>query len=88
METLRFIARARGLGFSVKEVGDLLALWRDRGRSSADVKAVALAHVTEIERKIAELQGMRAVLLDLTQRCHGNDHPDCPILDRLAGCCE
>ncbi len=88
VETLRFISRARSLGFSVKEVGELLALWQDRERSSADVKAVALGHVAEIERKIAELEEMRRVLLDLTHRCHGDDRPDCPILENLAGCCD
>ncbi len=85
VETLRFIHRARSLGFAVKEVADLLELWRDRSRASADVKAVALAHVAEIERKIAELDGMRRTLLDLTRRCHGDTRPDCPILEELAG---
>jgi len=82
--TLRFIQRARGLGFSVREVGDLLTLWRDRARASGDVKRMALKHVAEIERKIAELQSMRRTLLDLTRRCQGDDRPDCPILDDLA----
>lgn len=85
VETLRFIQRARSLGFSVKEVADLLELWCDRSRASADVKAVALAHVAEIERKIVELEGMRRTLLDLTRRCHGDARPDCPILEELAG---
>ena len=85
VETLRFIQRARSLGFSVKEVSELLALWRDRSRASAEVKRVALGHVAEIERKIAELQGMRHTLLDLTSRCYGDDRPDCPILEELAG---
>ncbi|OAN52845.1 Cu(I)-responsive transcriptional regulator [Paramagnetospirillum marisnigri] len=84
VETLRFIQRARSLGFSVDEVGALLELWRDRSRASADVKAIALRHVGEIERKIAELDSIRRTLLDLTTRCCGDDHPDCPILDRLA----
>lgn len=90
VETLRFIQRARSLGFSVKDVGDLLALWHDRSRASAEVKAVAERHVEEIERKIADLEGMRATLMDLVTRCHGDDRPDCPILDGLAGadgCC-
>ncbi|RAU22454.1 Cu(I)-responsive transcriptional regulator [Paramagnetospirillum kuznetsovii] len=84
VETLRFIQRARSLGFSVDEVGTLLELWRDRSRASADVKAVALKHVTAIETKIAELESIRRTLLDLTNRCCGDDHPDCPILDGLA----
>ena len=83
--TLRFIQRARGLGFSVKEVRLLLGLWADRARSSADVKGMALDHIGEIDRKIAELQSMRDTLVDLTERCHGDDRPDCPILDDLAG---
>lgn len=84
--TLRFVQRARSLGFSVNDVGDLLALWRDRDRASADVKRVALEHVAEIERKIRELESIRATLLELTHRCHGDDRPDCPIIEELAGC--
>lgn len=85
VQTLRFIHRARGLGFSVKEVASLLALWRDRRRASHDVKALALAHVGDIDRKIAELQSMRRTLTELTERCHGDERPECPILDDLAG---
>ena len=84
VETLRFVQRARSLGFSVKDVGNLLALWRDQGRASADVREMALAHVREIERKVDELQSIRDVLLDLIDRCHGDHRPQCPILDRLA----
>ncbi|MFA7428615.1 MAG: Cu(I)-responsive transcriptional regulator [Rhodospirillaceae bacterium] len=90
VETLRFIQRARSLGFSVKDVGDLLALWQDRSRASSEVKAMAERHVVEIERKIAELESMRGTLNELMVRCHGDDRPDCPILDGLAGsnhCC-
>lgn len=90
VETLRFIQRARSLGFSVKDVSDLLALWHDRSRASAEVKALAQRHVVDIERKIAELEGMRATLASLVSRCHGDDRPDCPILEKLAGeggCC-
>ena len=83
VETLRFIHRARSLGFSVAEVAGLLELWRDRSRASSDVKAIALDHVAAIEGKIAELEAIRRTLLDLTRRCHGDDHPDCPILDGL-----
>ena len=81
---LCFIARARKLGFSVKDVGALLALWRDTSRASHDVKAVALHHIAEIDQRIAELEGMRRTLVDLTRRCHGDQRPDCPILDDLA----
>lgn len=85
LQTLRFVQRARSLGFSVKDVGNLLALWRDKERSSADVKALALEHVERIERKIAELRAMRDTLTVLAEHCHGNDRPNCPILDDLAG---
>jgi len=84
VETLRFIQRARSLGFSVADVGNLLALWRDKQRASAQVKALATRHVEEIDIKIAELQAMRDALDDLVQRCHGDDRPDCPILTNLA----
>jgi MerR family copper efflux transcriptional regulator len=84
VETLRFIHRARSLGFSVADVAGLLELWRDRSRASADVKAIALKHVTDIERKISELDTIRRTLLDLTRRCCGDDHPECPILEELA----
>lgn len=83
--TLRFIARARGLGFSVKDVGQLLTLWRDRSRASHDVKALAQAHLGEIDRKIAALEAMRGTLQHLIGACHGDHRPDCPILDDLAG---
>ena len=85
VQTLRFIHRARSLGFSVKEVAGLLALWRDRRRASHDVKALAVAHVHDIDRKVAELQSMRRTLTELTERCHGDQRPECPILDDLAG---
>ncbi|HSE78244.1 MAG TPA: Cu(I)-responsive transcriptional regulator [Alphaproteobacteria bacterium] len=85
VQTLRFIHRARSLGFSVREVAGLLALWRDRRRASHDVKALAVAHVHDIDRKVAELQSMRRTLTELTERCHGDQRPECPILDDLAG---
>ena len=85
VETLRFVQRARSLGFSVDDVGSLLALWQDRQRSSAEVKALARRRVDDIDRKIAELTEMRATLTDLMQRCHGDQRPDCPILSGLAG---
>lgn len=85
LSTLKFIQRARGLGFSVEDVRGLLALWRDKGRSSAEVKKVALRHATAIDRKIEELTSLRQTLEHLIERCHGDDMPDCPILDDLAG---
>ncbi len=84
IQTLRFISRARSLGFSVKDVADLLALWRDRARSSAQVKHLASNHLGQIDRKIAELRAVRATLVDLIERCHGDERPDCPILADLA----
>jgi len=84
LRVLKFIQRARSLGFSVKDVGNLLLLWSDRERSSSDVKAVALRHVEEIDRKLVELQSMCDTLIDLTHRCHGDDRPDCPIIEDLA----
>ncbi len=85
IQTLRFIQRARSLGFSVQDVGNLLTLWQDTHRASAQVRALAENHRAEIDRKIAELRGLRATLDDLIARCHGDDRPECPILDDLAG---
>ena len=82
---LRFIHRARGLGFSVEDVANLLALYQDKERASADVKALAERHVAAIERKVAELEAIRATLGHLIDKCHGDERPDCPILDDLAG---
>ena len=81
---LRFIRRARDLGFSVEGIRELLGLWRDRDRHSADVKRLALAHVAELRQKIRELEDMASTLETLAQHCHGNDRPDCPILSELA----
>jgi Cu(I)-responsive transcriptional regulator len=83
IRTLRFINRARSLGFSLKEVGELLALYRDRGRASKDVKRLAIAHIAELDRKIAELTAIRGVIAELAERCQGDDRPECPILDEL-----
>ena len=83
LHVLRFIRRARDLGFSLADIGELLALWRDQGRASADVKGIALAHVAALERKIAELQGMADTLRTLAAHCHGDARPDCPILTDL-----
>jgi len=85
VHTLRFVRRARDLGFPIGRIQELLSLWRDAGRSSADVKALALAHVAGIDARIDELQAMRATLMDLAGRCHGDDRPDCPILGGLSG---
>jgi MerR family copper efflux transcriptional regulator len=81
---LQFVARARSLGFSVENCRDLLGLYRDQHRASADVKALARARIVDIERKMRELQTMKATLEDLVARCHGDDRPDCPILRDLA----
>ena len=85
VQVLRFVHRARRLGFSVRDVARLLALWSDRGRASADVKTVAREHLREIELRIRELETIRDTLLHLVHECHGDDRPDCPILDELAG---
>ena len=82
---LRFIRRARDLGFSLAEIKALLGLWGNRRRASADVKELALKHVGELDAKIAEMQAMRRTLVDLAEHCHGDHRPDCPILDDLAG---
>lgn len=80
---LRFVRRARDFGFSVAEIDELLQLWRDRSRKSADVKRLALAHVAELERKISELQDMAGTLTHLAECCSGDHRPDCPILADL-----
>ncbi len=84
VHSLRFIRRARDLGFSVEQISALLVLWRDRDRASADVKAMALSHAAGLKAKIAELQAMAQTLEHLADHCHGNDRPDCPILTDLA----
>ena len=81
---LRFVAHARGLGFTVAQCRDLLALYNDRERASADVKQIAEDHISEIDRKIGELQSMRSTLDRLARKCHGDERPDCPILDELS----
>jgi Cu(I)-responsive transcriptional regulator len=82
---LRFIRRARDLGFSIDEIRRLLALWHDRRRASADVRRVAERHIAELDRKIDELQGMRRTLETLVHHCHGDERPECPILEDLEG---
>ncbi len=83
VSTLRFISRSRNLGFSIKDVESLVTLWQDRNRAGADVKSLALNHISEIDHRINELQAVRDTLVDLTKRCHGDDRPDCPILQGL-----
>lgn len=85
LHTLRFIRRARDLGFSLKEIQTLLGLWRNKRRASAEVKRLASAHVAELDRKIEELHAMRATLANLANLCQGDSRPDCPILDDLEG---
>jgi len=84
IHTLRFIRRARALGFSMAEISELLKLWQNQGRASADVKRIAQAHVADLERRIAEMEAMRQTLAQLAHCCAGNDRPDCPILKELA----
>ncbi|WP_028228832.1 Cu(I)-responsive transcriptional regulator [Paraburkholderia ferrariae] len=84
VHALRFIRQARRLGFLVDDIRRLLALWHDRSRASAEVKSIALAHVTELNHRIAELTQMRDTLAHLAAHCHGDDRPDCPILEQLA----
>lgn len=83
VHTLRFVRRARSLGFSMEEIRGLLGLWRNQRRASAAVKRLALKHVAELDSKIEELQSMRAALADLAAHCHGDQRPECPILDDL-----
>jgi Cu(I)-responsive transcriptional regulator len=83
VQMLRFIRRARDLGFQVEAIGELLALWRDRSRHSADVKRLAEDQIAGLRRRIAEMEGMVATLEHLAQGCSGDDRPDCPILDDL-----
>ncbi|UTW06619.1 Cu(I)-responsive transcriptional regulator [Pseudomonas benzenivorans] len=83
LHRLAFIKRARDLGFSLAEVAQLLALWQDRGRASADVKALAAGHIAELNHKIAELSGLRDTLQELMEHCQGDQRPDCPILRDL-----
>ena len=82
---LAFLGRSRSLGFSIKECRTLLSLYEDRDRASADVKAVAAEHLDRIARKIDALQALKSTLETLVTCCHGDDRPDCPILDGLAG---
>lgn len=84
VSVLKFVERARGLGFSIHDVSKLLSLWHNKARKSAQVKALAERHIKAIELKIRELETMQAALNHLVSKCHGDDRPDCPILDDLA----
>jgi len=83
MHTLRFVRRARDLGFSMDEISNLLGLWRNQRRASKEVKRLALRHIAELDSKIEELKSMRTALADLAAHCHGDARPECPILDDL-----
>lgn len=84
IQTLRFVRRARDLGFSVKQIEGLLALWRDRSRASGDVKRIATDHIAELQKKMLEIQEMITTLEHLSHNCHGDHRPDCPILTSLS----
>jgi len=84
VHTLRFIRRARDLGFSIAEIADLLKLWQNRRRASADVRRIAERHVADLERRIAEMASMKRTLEHLIHGCHGDERPQCPILEELA----
>lgn len=84
VHTLRFIRRARDLGFSMVEIGELLKLWQNQRRSSANVKKIAQHHISQLEAKMAEMAAMRKTLQHLVHCCSGDDRPDCPILEELA----
>jgi len=85
VHTLRFIRHSRDLGFSLAEIAELVSLWQNRRRSSRRVKAMAQAHIKELEQKAAELLAMKSTLEHLVHCCHGDDRPECPILEGLAG---
>ena len=82
---LRFIANARDLGFPIEDIRGLLGLWSNNQRASAEVKALAIARAEELGRKAEALQALRRTLLELAERCHGDDRPDCPIIERMSG---
>lgn len=84
VHTVRFIHRARNLGFGMAQIRELLKLWQNRWRASADVKRIALTHVADLERRMAEMEAMKQTLQRLASSCHGDHRPDCPILDDLA----
>ena len=84
VHTLRFIKRSRDLGFSMAEIAELLKLWQNRRRASADVKRMALRHVNDLEQRIAAMESMKNVLQTLAEGCQGDSRPECPILDELS----
>ena len=85
VHTLRFIRRARDLGFSMAEIGELLKLWQNQRRSSSNVKKIAAKHLADIDARMAEMAAMRKTLQHLVHCCSGDERPDCPILEELAG---
>jgi MerR family copper efflux transcriptional regulator len=85
VHTLRFIKRARDLGFSMAEIAELVSLWQNRRRASASVRRIAQKHADDLARRIADMQAMQQTLTHLVDCCHGDERPECPILDDLAG---
>ena len=85
VHTLRFIKRSRDMGFSMEQVAELVDLWHNRRRTSASVKRIAQVHLQELQQRIAAMQGMQRTLAHLVHCCHGDQRPDCPILDELGG---
>lgn len=85
IHTLQFVKRARDLGFSMAEIAELVNLWLNRRRASASVKRIAQAHADDLSRRIGEMQAMQQALTNLIHCCHGDQRPDCPILEDLAG---
>ena len=85
VHTLRFIKRARDLGFSMEEIGELVGLWQNRRRASASVRRIAQKHAADLGERIAQMQAMQRTLQHLIHCCHGDERPECPILDQLAG---
>jgi MerR family gold-responsive transcriptional activator of gol and ges genes len=83
VNVLRFVKRARELGFSMKDIKQLISLWRNKSRPSSQVKTIASKHIAELEKKLAETQSMLSTLKHLAEHCHGDQRPDCPILDEL-----
>lgn len=86
LHILTFVRRARDLGFGLNETAGLLQLWRDRARSSAEVRSIATERLAEMDRKLSELEGLKSVLSQLVASCAGDERPDCPILDALVDC--
>jgi MerR family copper efflux transcriptional regulator len=85
VQMLQFIHRGRTMGFSLPQIGELLKLWQDKGRASADVRKLAQEHILELQKKIDEMEAMKRSLEKLAKTCHGDHRPDCPILDDLSG---